>query len=59
MNGTMAAQLMRELGYKGKIYGITGNALKADIDEFLECGADEVLIKPLKDEDFMHILTSV
>jgi CheY-like chemotaxis protein len=28
MNGTTATRLIRDMGYKGKIFGVTGNAYK-------------------------------
>lgn len=59
MNGTTATKLIRELGYKGRIIGITGNCLPADIADFLAHGVDEVIIKPLKPEAFASILDSI
>jgi len=48
MNGPDAASIMRkELKYDGIIIGVTGNALPDDIDRFITCGANEVLLKPL------------
>ena len=47
MDGPTAARRMRELGYEGIIVGITGNAMKADIDLYLSRGADSVLSKPI------------
>ena len=47
MEGPEAARGMRELGYTGLIIGITGNALKADKDRFISCGANMVLTKPV------------
>ena len=35
------------MGYEGQIFGVTGNALQSDVDHFKECGANEVLAKPL------------
>ena len=32
MDGTTATKLIRELGYKGKIFGITGNAFQSNSD---------------------------
>jgi CheY-like chemotaxis protein len=56
MKGPTATKLIRGLGYKGMIFGVTGNAFQADIDDFLLHGADEVLIKPLKQEEFAAII---
>jgi CheY-like chemotaxis protein len=47
MNGTVATRTIRELGYTGKIFGVTGNGFQSDIDDFLAQGADEVLVKPV------------
>lgn len=52
MNGPEAAQQMRSLGFRGKIIGVTGNALSEDIDVFLSHGADVVLPKPIDIDDF-------
>jgi CheY-like chemotaxis protein len=47
MNGTEATRLIREMGYSGRIFGITGNGHSTDVDFFLAQGADAVFIKPL------------
>ena len=48
MNGPEAVQKMRvELGYKGVVIGVTGNALPEDLAYFKNHGADEVITKPL------------
>jgi len=46
-SGPQAAKEMRALGYKGYIVGITGNAVAADMEEYLKSGADKVLSKPI------------
>lgn len=56
MNGPEATRQMRALGYTGLIVGVTGNSLQADIDFFMESGADEVFIKPLNVEKFVNYL---
>jgi CheY-like chemotaxis protein len=48
MNGPAATQAIRALGYTGLIIGVTGNALTEDKSTFLQAGATEVLLKPLK-----------
>ena len=48
MDGPTAAKEMRRLGYKGKIIGLTGNALPEDISSFMRHGADQVLTKPVQ-----------
>ena len=48
MNGPEAAQKMRaELGYKGVVIGVTGNALPEDLIYFKDHGANEVITKPI------------
>lgn len=59
MPGTLATKKIRELGYQGKIFGVTGNGLQADVDEFMNHGVDEVLIKPLSGEKYNHIAQSI
>jgi CheY-like chemotaxis protein len=59
MNGSTAAKEIRGLSYTGKIFGVTGNGLKTDVDDFIAHGVDEVIIKPLKKADFAHILQSI
>ena len=54
MDGTTATKLIRDLGYKGKIFGITGNAFQSDINEFTAHGVDEVLIKPLSMDQYAY-----
>lgn len=56
MNGTTAAKLIREMGYGGLIFGVTGNAFQSDIDDFLSHGVNEVLIKPLSMEIYSYIV---
>lgn len=47
MEGPEATTEILKLGYKGKIFGVTGNALKVDVDRFLAAGVVRVLIKPV------------
>jgi CheY-like chemotaxis protein len=57
--GTAAARSIRELGYSGRIFGVTGNGFQSDIDEFLSNGADEVLVKPLGMEGYAHVIAAL
>ena len=43
MNGPEATKQIRQLGYKGLIYGLTGQASREDKEEFLQAGADQYL----------------
>ena len=54
MDGPTAAQNMRMNGYRGLIFGITGNSLPSDIEQFISQGANRVFIKPLD----LHALES-
>jgi CheY-like chemotaxis protein len=56
MGGYAATKIIRELGYMGKIFGVTGNAYKTDIDDFISHGADAVFIKPLTLGDYALII---
>ena len=57
MNGPEAVQKMRvELGYRGVVIGITGNALPEDLDNFRDHGANLVLTKPLSNKKLMDAM---
>jgi two-component system capsular synthesis sensor histidine kinase RcsC len=51
MDGPTATKAIRELGFLGPIFGVTGNALPSDIEHFTSHGADVVLIKPTSLKD--------
>ena len=48
MDGPTATKAIRDLGYSGYIFGVTGNALGSDINHFCRHGADRVLAKPFE-----------
>ena len=52
MDGPTATKEIRKLGYSGLVFGLTGNALKSDVDSFIACGANMVLTKPLDIKHF-------
>jgi CheY-like chemotaxis protein len=57
MNGPEAAGRMRvDLGYRGLVICITGNALPEDLDTFRAHGANLVLTKPLTNDKFMDAI---
>ena len=56
MDGPTATQLIRSMGYKGLIVGVTGNALLSDIELFLSQGASKVMTKPFNMESFESFL---
>jgi CheY-like chemotaxis protein len=47
MNGPTAARHLREMGCRSLIVGVSGNVMQADVDFFIDQGADQVLGKPL------------
>ena len=52
MDGPTATKVIRDLGYSGLIFGVTGNALDSDMSYFLSHGADRVLAKPFDYKTF-------
>ena len=48
MNGPDATHRLRELGFEGAIFGVTGNVLAEDVAVFLKHGADAVVAKPIR-----------
>ena len=57
MNGPEAVQHMRaELGYRGAVIGITGNALPEDLTYFKDHGANAVITKPLTNAKLMEAI---
>jgi len=60
MNGPETAKIMRGTHhFEGKIIGVTGNSMDADVSEFINNGADRVLIKPINREMLQEELKSV
>ena len=45
-NGPDSVRQMRQLGYKNRIFGVTGNGLPDQIQYFENAGCNHVLIKP-------------
>ena len=56
MDGPTATKEIRAMGYTAPIFGVTGNGLPTDIDYFMSCGVNEVLLKPLNVADFYRSL---
>ena len=56
MDGYQATRTLRNLGNFGVIIGLTGNAIKEDIDEFKNHGVNTVLTKPLNIKLFVETL---
>ena len=57
MDGCTATKRLRRNGYIGIILGLTGDALHEDVNKFLICGADAVLVKPLRKNVLDKILS--
>jgi CheY-like chemotaxis protein len=56
MNGPDATRAIRQFGYTGPIIGVTGNALDEDKLIFMNAGATNVIIKPLKMSKLLEII---
>ena len=56
MNGVEMTRQLRRLGYSQLIIGLTGNVMEQDMKEFLDAGADYVLMKPLKIKDLKSLI---
>ncbi|KAG6829063.1 hypothetical protein H0H92_005837 [Tricholoma furcatifolium] len=56
LSGLQAVQRVRSCGRTDFIVGVTGNALKADQDEYLQAGVDLVLTKPVLERNLRDIL---
>jgi CheY-like chemotaxis protein len=48
LNGSDAVKIIRELGYNGIVYGVTGDIFPETIKRFTDQGANRVLAKPVK-----------
>lgn len=56
MTGPDATEMLREMGYEGPLFAVTGNGMQDDIDEFQRKGANEVLIKPVGMQQLVEVL---
>ena len=56
LNGPDACKLMRDIGYKAPIFGLTGHALTEDLKHYLALGASEVFSKPIDLHKFVDAL---
>ncbi len=52
MDGPTTTRAIRALGYTGRIFGVTGNGMAADVQLFTASGVDRVMIKPFSLDDF-------
>ena len=55
MDGPTATRAIRELGYTGRIFGVTGNG---DVQQFTDSGVERVLMKPFSIPEFQAALVS-
>jgi CheY-like chemotaxis protein len=55
MNGPEAIKIIREQGFKNLIIGATGSTSMEDNENLMESGADFVMLKPLKLNDFKRV----
>lgn len=59
LRGRDAVQMIREMGYRGIIIGVTANVLQMDIEDFIAQGADYVIKKPMNTEKFRMVLSDI
>jgi CheY-like chemotaxis protein len=45
--------------YKGPVFGVTGNVLQSDIDDFKANGADLVILKPMSIDKFKQAMEEI
>ena len=58
LRGRDAVSQMRTMGYAGLVLGVTGNALKDDLDDFVKSGADAVIVKPMTRQKFQEFVSN-
>ena len=59
LNGDDVAQILRDNGYTGIIYGCTANSQESDISMFLDKGANRVFVKPVNVNDMLTYLFDI
>ena len=59
MDGPTATKIIRELGYLGPVFGVTGNALDSDVTHFLCHGAEYLLTKPFDFSKFKQLIKDI
>lgn len=57
MTGVQLVQMLRKMGRRDLVVGVTGNALLPDQEEYLEAGVDHVLTKPVREENVRAMLS--
>jgi signal transduction histidine kinase len=58
MTGPVACKMLRQMGFKGVIFGLTGHVLPTDMQEYYKAGVDYVFKKPLSVKEFTEVLQS-
>ena len=58
MDGPTATRTIRDMGYSGRIFGVTGVTSAADVTTFTDSGVNRVLVKPFTLNDFHSALIS-
>ena len=56
MDGPTATRIIRDMGYNGVIFGVTGNTLDGDINFFIKSGVDAVIPKPFDFNIFEELM---
>lgn len=56
MSGPEATAVIREVGYTGLIFGVTGNTFADQVEDFKSKGADMVFAKPLNLNDLYEAI---
>jgi len=59
LTGNEAVRQIRNLGYEGMIFGVTGNVAQDDVDAFIASGADVVLPKPFDIDRFDYAVNNL
>ncbi|KAG1360757.1 Two-component response regulator 24 [Cocos nucifera] len=59
MNGIQATRILREMGVKAKIVGVTAHSTDEEKREFLEAGIDDFLVKPITSPQLIELLKDV
>ena len=57
MGGIEATARIRDLGYNSLIIGVTGDITEEDAEQFVRCGVNDVMLKPLLLPHVESILT--
>ena len=59
MGGMEATAELRKMGYKGALIGLTGYGERDQIEQFINRGADHVLVKPIRHEEFLRVTSGM